>query len=187
MVKKLLPDIIINTGSKEYEKIFKTTAHELSHASHYAQVGKAYWQQYIDYILQCWNKDLDLYGDRTVENHGYCGVGEMWGYFSGNWLLHKYYVDHLYLDKDDYNWEDPVSSDTKKWFKPQILWELVRDGVLTPREIFRGMTSDVISIDKMIVKLKSLYPNKAKSIETIFRKYYPLVPVVIDPPIIIGS
>ena len=44
LVAKLLPDIFIGTASNNYERIFTTTVHELSHASHFRQAGPSYWK-----------------------------------------------------------------------------------------------------------------------------------------------
>lgn len=177
LVAKFLPDIFIGTASNNYERIFTTTVHELSHASHFRQAGPSYWQQYIQYILNCWNDGLATYGDRLTANNGRCGVGEIWGHFSGRWFFQYYQYGS---PNENY----PNSEEMKYWFKPQIFWELAYYDILTPRQLFNCLTADVTTMELLLNKMMTTYPDKAKAIEKIFRKHYPLSLIEL-PPIII--
>ena len=75
MLKKVLPDITIGTGGHSYRKVYDVVNHELSHASHFSQVGSAHWAKYISYIMT-----YGSYGNGTGKNAELCGIGEMWGY-----------------------------------------------------------------------------------------------------------
>lgn len=178
IVKKLLPDVIIGTSTNRYVDIFTTTVHELSHASHFRQVGAGYWREYVRYILDCWNNGLSTYGSRLEANHGRCGVGEIWGFFSGWWFYQNYYQRQTTTY--------PNSIEAEYWFRPQILWEIATNEILTTNQIFRCLTPDVTTIDKLREKMMAMYPSKAKTIEQIFNKYYKLTPINIDVPVVLG-
>ena len=74
-----------------------------------------------------------------------CGIGGMWGYMMGvvqeyecySWQLGDKF---LYLE-----WND--------WFKPHVFWTLYQKHVLTKRQIFDCLTSDVYSFDDLVGKL----------------------------------
>ena len=139
--------------------------------------GPSYWQQYIQYILNCWNDGLATYGDRLTANNGRCGVGEIWGHFSGRWFFQYYQYGS---PNENY----PNSEEMKYWFKPQIFWELAYYDILTPRQLFNCLTADVTTMELLLNKMMTTYPDKAKAIEKIFRKHYPLSLIEL-PPIII--
>lgn len=178
LVKKLLPDIVIATASNNQRDIFRTTVHELSHASHFRQVGAGYWREYVRYILDCWNNGLSTYGSRLEANHGRCGVGEIWGFFSGRWFSQYYYGPH--------STTYPNNNEMNYWFKPQILWDIATNEILTTNEIFQCLTPDVTTIEQLREKMKAKYPSKAKAIENIFNKYYTLALIDIDVPVVLG-
>lgn len=74
-----------------------------------------------------------------------CGIGEMWGYMMGvvqeyecySWQLGDKF---LYLE-----WND--------WFKPLVFLTLYQKHVLTKRQIFDCLTSDVYSFDDLVGKM----------------------------------
>jgi hypothetical protein len=159
-----MPDVTIGTKGKASKDIYYLVSHELAHASHFRNVGSAYWAKYISYIITYGIIGDSPYGDGTGNNSGICAVGEMWGYAMG--YIEKY---------EKYN--GGVSSDViypgdkEVWFKPQILWDIYRDTVLTKREIFNCMTSDVKSVEQLKQKMISAYPQKADLIINKFKDY----------------
>ena len=89
LAKLILPDVIIKAASsptKRTAEVFETTFHELSHASHFKQVGSDYWIKYINYIIT-----YGPYGDGHGRNNGVVGVGEMWGYYFGYFLALQHF------------------------------------------------------------------------------------------------
>ena len=150
-----LPDITIGAGGKKYEGIYGHTAHELSHASHFSQVGGEYWGHYIDYIVT-----RGAYGDGKGMYAELCGVGEMWGYMMG--VVQEY---------EAYRWaltdKFPYSKWTY-WFKPHVFWTLYQKQILTKRQIFDCLTSDIYSFDDLVSKMFSKYPYAVETIEMAF-------------------
>ncbi len=161
LLKFAMPDIIIGTGDKYHtDKIYETVNHELSHASHFNKVGSAYWAKYINYIIT-YGRGEERYGDIDCKNSGICGVGEMWGFAMGFSRLYEKYD----IPKTSY------FPGYKYWFKPQIIWDLNRENILTKREIFNCMTSDVQNHAQLKAKMKSTYKNKSSQIENIFNRH----------------
>lgn len=166
-MRALMPDITVGTVKNSFKWIFEVVTHELSHASHFRQVGAEYWAEYIRYILYCWNNDVgDLYGFRNTPGNGVCGVGEMWGYFSGYWVSYLNYFNFIY--PNGYDGEYP---DVDNWFKPQVLWDIVNSRLLTPKEIFACMTPEVKSISQFRSKLFVTYPDIFLQINDHFHRY----------------
>ena len=132
LLKFVLPDIVIGTKNYDTYDIYETVNHELSHASHCNKVGSAFWAKYINYIITYGQKYDHFYGDASCNNSGICGVGEMWGVAMGYLRRNEKYE----LNRIDYPGKN-------YWFKPQIIWELNKNNILTKREIFNCMTSDV--------------------------------------------
>ncbi len=155
-----LPDITI--GAKDhadYASLYADTVHELAHASHYAQVGKRYWNEYIWYIINSFvNTGHTDYGDGTGDGAGVCEIGEMWGYFFGNLLFN-----------DRYGGVMPTAGQVW-WFKPQILRYLYDRG-LSRSEIFAALQEDVTDRGRLREKLVSLYPEQRAMIEQVFARY----------------
>lgn len=149
------PDITIGAGGKKFEEIYNHTSHELSHASHFSQVGAKYWGHYIDYIIT-----HGPYGDGKGMYAELCGIGEMWGYMMG--VVQEYECYSWQLDdKFPYSaWDD--------WFKPHVFWTLYQKQVLTKRQIFDCLTSDVYSFDDLVSKMYSKYPYAVAAIEKAF-------------------
>lgn len=160
LVKVFLPDITIGTkGQEDYALIYSSTVHELSHASHYAQVGNAYWTPYIRYIIAAYLREGKLaYGTGTQENAGYCEVGETWGYFMESVLF-----------KERYGGSIPAFG-TSFWFYPQIFRYLYERG-MTRSEIFRALTPGVTDRDKLLSELVRLYPERERQLRQVFDRY----------------
>lgn len=144
-----LPDIFItNVDEPNTNDLRAHVFHEMSHASHYAQVGSAYWVQYIFQI--CCNfiatGGENAYGDSLNGNNNIIGVGEMWAsYFEYQCtdVVHNY---HRGLQ------------DTDEWYAPQILKEIddVSDSI-TPRSIFDALVFQVQTHDDLRRELIGRY------------------------------
>lgn len=154
--RRYIPDITIGLDTnKPSDEIYKTTCHELAHASHFSQVGSGYWQQYISFIMT-----YGSYGEQKDYNSGYCGIGEMWGYAMGYRMMNRKYSQSN-LPSNVY------------WFKPRIIYELINQNVLTEAQIYACLTKDVTNHqqlkDKMILRTSN--SNKQQQIRNIFQNY----------------
>lgn len=161
LVKMFLPDITVGIGGRtDYSSIYSTAVHELSHASHYCQVGNEYWEKYIRYILTSFVTSGGMtYGVGTEKDHGYCEVGEMWAYYSQTKFFRERYQD------------DPGRTfGTSFWFRPQILLFMDDRGIDRFR-IFAALTSDIVDRDLLRDKLISMYPECKSIISQAFLKY----------------
>jgi hypothetical protein len=159
LLKIFLPDITLGLdGADDYRTIYARTCHELAHASHFAQVGKTYWDKFIIYILTSYVSSEKVYGNGDEENAGYCEVGEMWGYYMENMMYRDRYGD------------DSFARGTSYWFYPQILMYLDERG-MNRSMIFKALTQDVRDRDALQTKLQSLYPENDSIIEEAFARY----------------
>ena len=161
LLKVFLPDITIGAGGGEAEFIdlYSSTMHEMAHASHYAQVGNAWWNPYITYILQSYVTEGRMtYGSGTMENAGYCEIGEMWAYFLESVLF-----------QDRYGGDLPTFG-TSFWFYPQIFRYLYERG-MTCAQLFRSLKSGVTSRDDLLDALVELYPERESTLAQVFDRY----------------
>lgn len=160
IISLFLPDITVGLDDADsYSHIYSITCHELAHASHFSQVGKEYWDKYINYVIKSFVKDFSTdYGTGEGEGAGYCEVGEDWGYFMHNLLYH-----------DRYGGEMP-SYGMNYWFHPQIFRYLNERGLSTG-QLFKALTSEVTDIDSLKGKLVSLYPSQVSIINQVFERY----------------
>lgn len=160
LVRFFLPDVTIGVkGENAYRDIYSSTSHELSHSSHFKQVGKDYWNSYIRYIIESYVTSGGItYGDGTGSDAGYCEVGEMWGY----------YLESL-IFKNRYGGDFPTFGNSY-WFKPAILRYLDERG-MTCAEIFKVMDEEVNSSKGLERALIAEYPLKTSIIERAFEKY----------------
>ena len=153
------PDITIGTRDQGYDGIYSAVVHELSHASHYAQVGNPYWNPYIEYVIRSFvGGGGSAYGNGSADNAGYCELGEMWGYFMQATLYKDRYGGTLRNYGNQF------------WFKPDILTYLYERG-MSRSEIFRALGADVTGIDDLKEQLVSLYPARENMIVQVFRSY----------------
>jgi len=158
LVKLFAPDITLGTKEQGYDGIYSMTMHELSHASHYAQVGDDFWNPYIDYVIKSFvTQGGNPYGSGG-SGSGCCELGEMWGFFM-----------QATLYKDRYGGNLPVYGN-KFWFKPDIFTYLYERG-MSRGEIFRALHSEVTDMDDLLEELISLYPDREKLIRDTFRSY----------------
>lgn len=158
-----LPDITIGCKGSDIRSIYRTVNHEFAHASHYSKVGSRYWADYVSYIIT-----YGAYGREVDYNSGVCGVGEMWGYSMGGVQYYEQYLKRSVIGTD-------VSFNSlgydEEWFKPDIIWNLYRDRILTKQQIFNCMTSDVRNVMLLRNKMDSQYPAKIYRIKEAFFDY----------------
>ncbi len=158
LVKMLLPDITLGLRyCSDYASVYATTCHELAHASHFRQAGTGYWNKYIGYVLRSWASGMDVYGDGSGQDAGYCEVGEMWAYYLENLVWRDRYGE-------EYN------AGTSWWFQPQILMRLDDRG-LNRSMIFKALTSEVCTRALLADKLSALYPDSKNLIDQMFNEY----------------
>ena len=160
LVEIFAPDITLGMeGKEDYREIYSTTCHELAHASHFAKVGKKFWDEYIKYIMVSYVKTGGMtYGDGTAQGAGYCEVGEMWGY----------YIESK-MHKDRYGGAFPTFG-TSFWFNPQIFRYLDERGIGCSA-IFDVLDDTVSSRNALKQALMLSYPSKRDIIEQVFSRY----------------
>ena len=133
--------------------------HELSHASHFSQVGKEYWDKYILYVLDSFiNDGAGAYGTGTGDDAGYCGIGESWAYFMQNTLMN-----------DRYGGTMPTSG-SSYWFHPQI-FRYLYERSFTRSQLFAALGEEVHSEEALKDRLLKLYPDKSGVIQQVFARY----------------
>ncbi len=160
LIKFFAPDITIGTeGHDSYLELYDSVVHELSHASHFAQVGTDYWNCYIGHIVRTFlTGGGNTYGHGNESAAGYCEVGEMWAYYLES-MMHK----------ERYGGSVPAYG-TSYWFFPQIFRYMENRGV--PRSgIFEALKAHVISKAALQEELEKMYPSKQIMIEQVFNRY----------------
>ncbi len=160
LLSYFLPDITVGTkGSMDYDRLYSTVCHELSHASHFTKVGSGYWNKYIGYIINSYLESGGVtYGNGLDEEAGYCEIGEMWAYY----LESKMY-------KERYGGGFP-SFGTSYWFYPQIFRYLDERG-MKASEMFSVLSGDVTSRNNLKNALISAFPGQRTVIEQVFSRY----------------
>ena len=151
ILKFLEPDITIGVDGENSNDIYNSVNHELSHASHFVQVGSEFWSKYIDYIIT-----YGAYGDGDGKNAELCGIGEMWGYSIGD-----------LQEKEKYGREYPPYI-ASGWIKRNVFYELLDKKILTKKQLYDCLTSDVRTYDTLLRKMYAKYPDKADLIEKAF-------------------
>lgn len=155
LTKAVHPDITIGSAGYSSDGIHESVFHELSHASHFQQVGMSYWADYIKYIVT-----YGAYGNGSGYNAGICAVGEMWGHAMG--YINKY---------EKYSGRVPDSypqSDAIYFFKPSIIWDMYRNNILTKKQIYDCLMKDVKSVEQLKQRMIQLYPSKSRLITNTF-------------------
>lgn len=152
LLKFIEPDITIGVDGEKSNDIYNSVNHELSHASHFRQVGSEFWSKYIDYIIT-----YGAYGDGTGRNAELCGIGEMWGHCIG------------YLqEKEKYLASKSSIRAVDGWIKPNIFFQLIYKKTLTKKQLYDCLTYDVRTYDALLRKMYAKYPDKADLIEKAF-------------------
>jgi hypothetical protein len=99
LYKRLLPDLTINESAdpnrrRSSAELMQTMFHELGHAAHFRNTGRANWQTYIWQIV---NNGLNgqpcgsIYGCGNEPNAGIIQVGEAWAEFIGTEHARRYH------------------------------------------------------------------------------------------------
>ena len=161
LLKTFLPDLTIGAkaGEGAFVDLYTAVVHEMAHASHYAQVGNAWWNPYITYVLRSYvTEGRQAYGSGSGENAGYCEVGEMWAYFMESVLF-----------QDRYGGDLPAFG-TAFWFYPQIFRYLYERG-MTCADLFKALKSEVTSRDDLLDALVTLFPEQERTIYQVFNRY----------------
>lgn len=163
-LRVVLPDVTIGTifsnGTRfGYERIYRTVNHELAHASHFSKVGSSYWAKYVSYIMT-----YGAYGgDDSGNNAQLCAIGEMWGHSMG----------YIQAAEKFGASSKPMGTleivDT--WIYPHIFRDIISTNLLSKKQIYDCLTSDVDTYNALVSKLYTQYPNKAVDIEQILNNY----------------
>ena len=166
-----LPDIYapyyMRYATTARASFIETMFHELSHASHFAKVGTAFWLPYVEYIY-----GNGGYGTPDLANSGIVGVSEAWAEDLSNIGLNYIYNKPKYLG---YN-EDPIED----WI-PYGLYHDLNDtgtnesfdnlsGISFP-QIYSQLTVDTRSLATMKAKLKASFPAQQVGIDSLFSHY----------------
>ena len=160
VVKWFLPDITLGfKGEEDYASMYATTVHELSHASHFQQVDKEWWDKLIEFNLTGYvTSGLMTYGTGGEEYAGYCEVAEMWAYYLSSKFFRMRYPGTTAMFGTSY------------WFFPQVLYYLDEKG-LDYFKIFQALVPAVTDRDKLRDKLLTLYPEFKTNILLAFNRY----------------
>ena len=161
LLKTFLPDLTIGAkaGNGEFVDLYSAVMHEMAHASHYAQVGNAWWNPYITYVIRSYvTEGRQAYGSGSGEDAGYCEVGEMWAYFMESVLF-----------QDRYGGDLPAFG-TSFWFYPQIFRYLYERG-MTCADIYKALKPGVTSRDDLQDELVMLFPEQERTISQVFNRY----------------
>lgn len=159
VLKWFLPDVTIGyKNDDDYASIYRTTVHELAHASHFQQVNVEWWDKLVEFILTSYlTSGMITYGTGGEENAGYCEVAEMWAYYLSSKMNWDRYSENRLFG-------------TSYWFYPQILYYLDDRG-LDQYKIYQALVSSVIDRDTLQEKLLSLYPDFKTNIMVAFNRY----------------
>lgn len=159
LLEYFMPDVTIGVKDKDdYASLYSVVCHELAHASHFAQVGTAYWNKYIRYIIESYVTTGDAYGDGLSADAGYCGVGESWAYYLESMMYKERYGGSIPTFGSSY------------WFYPQIFRYLDERGV-TRSDIFSVLEGNVASKADLKSALIRNFPQKRTVIEQVFSRY----------------
>ena len=161
IIKWFLPDLTIGVKDKnDYASIYATAIHELAHASHFQQVGTAWWDKLMEYVITSFvTSGMTSYGTGGESNAGYCEVAEMWAYYVQTRIYRLRYPD------------SSASFGTSWWFYPQIFYYLDDLG-LNRYKISQALTPKVTDRESLKESLLTLYPEFKTNILLAFNRYY---------------
>lgn len=170
-VKNQLPDLYapfyVRYATAARASFIETMFHELSHASHYAKVGPAFWLPYVEYIY-----GNGGYGEPADANSGIIGMSEAWAEDLSNFGLYYTYHKQKYLD---YN-ETPVAD----WIPYGVYHDLQDDGTneafdnvsgISFPQLYNLFSADLRSIADYKAKLKAAYPAQQVAIDALYSHY----------------
>ena len=130
-----VPDMMIWTPTDSSATIYKIVFHEMTHVSHYANVGNTYWSTFVRNTIA--NGD---YGN-GVSYTECVGVGEMWAYYAGIKAYKYYKSNYDNLMTDNFDRDYLINLNNTYWFRPANLMYLdsiVQD--VNPHLLFQCMT-----------------------------------------------
>jgi hypothetical protein len=153
------PDILINTYNKTYNKLYATTFHELSHASHFSSIGEWNYGKLIWYEMTH-GDNTNLYGTggTGIEGEGFCEVSETYAFSIEN-----------YIRKSLLSESSPSSGQSRSYFFNKYvstLSSLLINGTLTPGQIYSCMSSSTGDMNSLMTALCNKYPSKKTAIQT---------------------
>ena len=104
------------------------------------------------------------YGAYGGSDAGYnaqlCAIGEMWGHAIGyTQAVEKFGVSIGNLE------------DVDGWIYPKIFWDMFSANILTKKQIYDCLTSEVDTYDELVCQMYTLYPDKSIDIENVLKKY----------------
>jgi hypothetical protein len=124
------------------------------------------------------------YDDGTGQYAGNCAVGEMWGYAMGHIqdcekhnetrlddvYFNYYYWNGSWDNSPDYfrRAGDEVVEGDGGWIKPDPIWALITRGVLTKKQVFDCLTSDVDTVEELRARMCDNHPTKTGLINLAF-------------------
>jgi hypothetical protein len=170
-----LPDIYApyyNRNSNRVPRTFiETMFHEFTHASHYAQAGDAFWQDYIAYIFANGG-----YGDVTKPGSGMIQLSEAWAEDVSNFCAYQIYGDTVYIR---YN-EKPYTD-----FIPYGIYHDINDNAVdtirhrtldevsgfTFTQMYQLLQSNVRTQQQFRDELKLKLPAQAGQIDSLYVGY----------------
>lgn len=166
LINTICPDIFIfNADGCSSQTLYRHTCHELAHASHFQQVGEdvieraLWWGDVIQYEVACGvlSGGDSPYEHPSLEKDGKVGVTEMWAHAVGYIMM---YENHgLSLSTC------PVKG--KYWFKPEIIWELYKNG-LTLKCISQSMMEEITNLQSFKERLLENNESYASIINSIY-------------------
>lgn len=160
--------------SSEYIK--NAMYHELSHASHYAQVGNVWYTNFVNNVLaesaaNIFNKTYSPYGNGSSGLSSIIAVGETWGYHMGTFLANqKYNIENNF--KGDFNvsvqdngyvgydldalenFIPSLSSDPFHWIPKGLMFDLM-DNSTEPAQTFVNDFTNGFTIQQLFGGLQS--------------------------------
>ena len=160
LISYFAPDVTIGTANMySYADVYRTVCHELAHCSHFSQVGKDYWNRYVEYILRAYLKSGgSAYGDGSAEYAGYCEIGEMWAYYLESVMYRERYGGPM------------PQFGTGYWFSPQI-FRYLDDRGFSRSDFLSVMQPDVTSVEVLRDRLMAKFPDRSGMISQVFARY----------------
>ena len=154
-----LPDMFIMNKNRETVSQYANVFHEMSHVSHYMQVGGSYWSCFVgDIILN------EGYGDDTSSwLSERVGISEMWGYYAEG-MLEKHYWSVYGNDTSVHN-----KYGESLWFKPSVLHDITETVFIGTSTIFGCLQPNVTTFNAFNQSIKNqTIPQNYGYIDSLF-------------------
>jgi hypothetical protein len=110
---------------------------------------------------------VHVYGNDTLPNAGYCGVGEMWGYYIGGMLASRELNRNRFSGDD--NWFEPIIFRQLTGVRPNTERPILTSP-LTEKQIFDCLTSDVTNHTQLRNRLIQRY-GRQQEITAVFADF----------------